>query len=236
METPFEDFSQFLSTTPWAGKTELFAMLSREVDFVKTITLASQHYETQFAYMEQYLAPHAVSFPHLPNERWVPVQLLKYIHGNSRPYNQRLDRFIQLCIPAGAYCTYSKQEMKRISTGNVGIQFLSWAATFAFLISDEDSDEEVEMPALQLAGYLKDDKEVKAQGTSADVEEKLASEHFPEGAHSAAEQFIAVEDAEPSTPHETQVLPEIEMNLFSTVVIEDEEYIFLHDLEKAADL
>lgn len=56
------------------------------------------------------------------------------------------------------------------------------------------------MPALQLAGYLKDDKKVKATCTSADKEEQFASEHFLEGAHSATEQATVVEDAGPSTP------------------------------------
>ena len=68
------------------------------------------------------------------------------------------------------------------------IKLLLWVATFSFLISDEDSDEEAEMFVLQLAGYLRDAKELKALGTSANVEKKLASEHFLEGAQSTAEQ------------------------------------------------
>ena len=55
---------------------------------------------------------------------------------------------MEICVPTGAYCTYSTQEVKKVTKGKVGTDFLSWMATFAFLLSDEESDEEVEMLAL----------------------------------------------------------------------------------------
>ena len=66
--------------------------------------------------------------------------------------------------------------------GNVGTSFLSWMATFSFLLSDEESDEEVQMPALHLEGYMQDDKDVKALKTLADAEAELTTQWYPEGA------------------------------------------------------
>ena len=60
-------------------------------------------------------------------------------------------------------------------------------ATFTFLLSDEESYEEVEMPVLQLEGYMRDDKDVKALKTLVDVEAELTTQWYPEGAKSAAE-------------------------------------------------
>ena len=123
-------------------------MFSRVVDYEKTMALASHHYESQCTYMEEHLAPHSITFPHCPDQRWVPMELLKYIHHYDRPYVQCLERYITICMPARAYCTYSKQEVKKVRRDNVGTNFLSWMATFAFLLLDEESDEEVQMPAL----------------------------------------------------------------------------------------
>ena len=54
-------------------------------------------------------------------------------------------------------------------------------------------------------------------------------------------QLSGVEEAAAGTssPNEdncTSVLPEIELNLLSIIVIENEEFVFVHDLEKAMQL
>ena len=165
------------------------------------------------------------------------MELLKYIHNNhDRPYIQHLERFIEICVPAGAYCTYSKQEVKKVRKGNVGTSFLSWMATFSFLLLDEESDEEVEMPALQLEGYMRDDKDVKVLKTLADAEAELTTKWYLEGAKSTAEEPSGVEEVAEGTSSPNKddigVLPEIELNLLSTIVIDNEEFVFVHDLEK----
>lgn len=86
---------------------------------------------------------------------------------------------------------------------------------------------------------MRDDKDGKALKTSADVEAELATTLYPEGAQSIAKQPSTVEEVVEGTssPNEaTGMLPEIELNVLSTIVIDDEEYIFLHDLEKVASL
>ena len=70
-------------------------MFSHEVDYKKTIALVSHHYESQQAYMEQHLTPHNITFPHCPNNRWVPVELLKYIHNHDCPYIQHLEGYMR---------------------------------------------------------------------------------------------------------------------------------------------
>ena len=86
-----------------------------------------------------------------------------------------------------------------------------------------------------------DDKDVKALKTITDIEAELTTQWYPEGAKSAAaEEPFGVEEvaAGTSSPKkdDTGVLPEIELNLLSTIVIENEEFVFVHDLEKAMHL
>ncbi|MCO5615157.1 hypothetical protein L7F22_069446 [Adiantum nelumboides] len=101
-------------------------------------------------------------------------------------------------------------------------------------------DEDVVLPHMQVGGVVKDAPDVSTQPRSALAESKQLLLEYPTGVEgalaasssSAHEELIDVQEHEAVA----DAIPEVEISRFASIVIDDEEFVFLHDIEKACSL
>ncbi|MCO5595091.1 hypothetical protein L7F22_049129 [Adiantum nelumboides] len=93
---------------------------------------------------------------------------------------------------------------------------------------------------MQVGGVVKDAPDVSTQPRSALAESKQLLLEYPTGVEgalaasssSAHEELIDVQEHEAVA----DAIPEVEISRFASIVIDDEEFVFLHDIEKACSL
>ncbi|MCO5610053.1 hypothetical protein L7F22_064288 [Adiantum nelumboides] len=101
-------------------------------------------------------------------------------------------------------------------------------------------DEDVVLPHMQVGGVVKDAPDVSTQPRSALAESKQLLLEYPTGVEgalaasssSAHEELIDVQEHEAVA----DAILEVEISRFASIVIDDEEFVFLHDIEKACSL
>ena len=229
--TILERFQAFLQTTEWHDREDLHDLFTRSLDLDATIALNIPSFQPIIDFMTTYIDKFAIQI-HGDGELWVPCDLLRYIHVGDRPFAQRLQRFCVVASEAGQYIEDSRWIKKKIGT-----QFLSRLATFVFLLAEEPDRPEVSMPHLCLGSVVKDAKEPPATHLDARSEGNLLAITYPGGIMDATkslgerdgveETFNPQEDAS-----EENMTPEVFFEHLSSIVIDGEEYLFLHDLEK----
>lgn len=223
-------FMHFLSTSDYAGREDLYHMFNRKVDLAKTIGLAWTDYTGTIEYMEKHLAEYCITLP--PEDlKWVPCALLKYIHNNEVAYCRRLERFQEVAAIGDQLMVLTEEEVLAFEKGPLGTHFLSWVACFIFIINECDSDEEVESVALPIGGFTKDANDVPSESTSQQKEETWGTLSFPQGLEP-----VAASPPRNLGPIVSGPLPEHDLLTLSTVVIDDDEFIFFHDIEKQCHL
>lgn len=236
---PREAFLEFLSSTEYADREDLFDMFSREANLHSTISLHIDHFKEVCLYIDQYIVKYMVDIPPHTGQ-WVPLGLLRYIHKDDRPYTQRLARFEAICQASNEHITLTRRQLKALDKGNLGCTFLSRMASFIFHVSEEAAEEKMELPHLHIGGVVREEKDVGVEPTNQKQEEKLLLLEYPQGLqgelHKAEMQgggpsFEHNDDDESADP-----IPEVEINNLGTLIISGVEYVFLHDLEKALAL
>lgn len=224
-------FMYFLSTTDYEGREDLFHMFNRKIDLAKTIGLAWNDYTGTIEYMEQHLSEFCITFPG-EDIRWVPCNLLKYINNKEGAFCKRLERFEDTAAVGDQLKVLTDDEVLAFEKGPLGNHFLSWVACFVFLISECESDDEVESEALALGGFAnKEPKELPQDRTTEQQESTWGTTSFPQGLEK-----MAASPPRDLGPSSSGPLPEHDLLTLSTVVIDDEEFFYLHDLEKLCKL
>ena len=237
--TALERFQAFQQTTEWRDRGDLHNLFTRYPDVNATVALNLHCFQPFMDFMATYIDKYTVPIRG-QEDMWVPCDLLRYIHKDDRPFAQRLQRFCVIAGEAGQYVEDSRLVKKKIGT-----QFLSRLATFVFLLAEEPDRPEVTLPHMHLGGVVKDTKEPIAKPLDAISEGKILAITYPGGVMDAAmsmsDKDASDKDADASfkpqeDAAEETLTPEVFFEHLSSIVINGEEYLYLHDLEKTFDL
>ena len=156
--------------------------------------------------------------------------------------HKRLQCFENLAQEIDQYVQLSKQEVAALKKGKLGTRFLAQFATFHYVVSEQEAPPSLSLHHIHIGGLLKNEKEVSAQAMNPRAESALLAIEYPMGLHSVLAQKAqepqekgdTLREADPSFPKEP--IPEVEISMLATIVIDGEEYVFLHNLEKACNL
>ena len=98
---PRSIFLEFLRSIDYPNREDLYDFFTPSLDFHTTITIHS--------------------------DRWVPCDLLRYIHKDNRPFSQRLSCFEQIAESIGQYITIEEGHLacRTIKKRKMGFGFLS---------------------------------------------------------------------------------------------------------------
>ncbi|MCO5552530.1 hypothetical protein L7F22_006042 [Adiantum nelumboides] len=92
---------------------------------------------------------------------------------------------------------------------------------------------------MQVEDVVKDKEEVRALPVDATAESAQLLLEYPHGLESAIVPYVGPKEQLVDMPPEqatSEAIPEVEISQFSSVVVDRDEFIFLHDLEKATKL
>ena len=234
---PREAFLEWLSTTDHADQEDLYDMFLREPDWHKTVLLHFNHFKAIIEYIDTYLLKYMVEFPGKVG-KWVPMDLLHYIHKNDRPYLKRLARFADICKPIGLCVTISDEVIGAMKKGKLGNTFFAQLANFMFHVSEQPELKPAYLPHLQVGGIVREEKEAQMEHTNQQKEQTLLLLEYPQGLQGEAEK-TQLSDAGPSQVEDEESLntiPEVELNNLGTIIIDGVPFVFMHDLEKALGL
>ena len=114
-------------------------------------------------------------------------------------------------------------------------------ANFIFHANEEKADDEVELPHLHIGGVVREVEDTALEPIDKKKEEKLLLLEYLQGLEGELQKTDKEEVGPSFVPHDDDVesdnaIPEVEINNLGTIVIFGEEYVFLHDLEKALEL
>ena len=120
--------------------------------------------------------------------------------------------------------------------GNRGTVFLSWVACFILLINDEENLDEARSTALTIGAPSRVTRDPPSDAAGPSQETSWGSIAYPMGQDEAL--LLSKKGAESLSTLSIQdshfvPLPEQELITLSTIVIDDEEFSFMHDLEKS---
>lgn len=235
---PHARFLLFLEDTEYRGLDDLYSFFTRTVDLQKTVDLHSDTLREFIEYMDTHILKYSVKFDGSDTE-WVPCDLLRYIHQGDHAFSKRLARFEEIALQARHLREVPAEQAAAFKKRKLGKQFLSKLATIFFLVNEEPADEDVELPHLALGGVLHEAKEPKASTVDTSNEQGQLLLEYPSGLEGAVVGYHQqdVPSAAPEDPSEDpNTIPEVEISRFSTIIVENEEFIFLNDLEKAFGL
>ena len=230
----------FLSSTDYSSRAEeLYEVFNREIDFVRTIHNAAPDYLEIFEYMDQKLGQYTITMPNYGDIKWVPVSLLRHIYKDDTPFLKRLNRFLKLAQKCGEAKALSTGEMLAYRMGDLGKIFISWVGCFILLINDEEDLNEAQTTALAIGGPSRETADPRADDAGPSQETSWGSVAYPMGEDEALILSAEGPDSSPTLVIRDAnfvPLPEQELSTLSTIVIDDEEFVFMHDLEKACKI
>ncbi|MCO5546947.1 hypothetical protein L7F22_000386 [Adiantum nelumboides] len=200
-------FQAFLQTTEWQDRDDLHNFFTQFLDVNTTIHQNIQSFQPILEFFEIYINKYAVPIVG-QEELWIPCQ---YIEDS---------------------CLIKKK---------VGTQFLSCLATFVFLLTVESERSKVSLPYLRIGGVIKDTKESTTSPWDASKKGNILVLTYPGGVMVDAAKSMGDKGAEASfkpvaDASEETLTPEVFFEHLSPIVINGEEYLFLHDLEKTFDI
>ena len=191
-----EAFLEWLSTTDHADQEDLYDMFLREPDWHNTVLLHFNHFKAIIEYIDTYPLKYMVDLPRNVG-KWVPMDLLHYIHKNDRAYSKRLARFADICKPIGQCVTMSDEVVRSLKKGKLGNTFLAQIANFIFHVSEQPELKLAELPHLQVGGIVREEKDAQMEQTNQQKEQTLLLLEYPQGLQGEAEN-TQLSDAGPS--------------------------------------
>ena len=196
---------------------------------VSTAQLHMEAFDEVLEYLYQHVDKYSIVLPN-SQEKWIPLDFIKYIYREDKNFRFRLARFIK-GLTSRDFCEVDDEEIMDLVEGNMGNQFLSWDMTMCLFLHEgrgswpttKKGKEKVHEAALVTERVADDKEEILS-----DAQEASMALVMLQGGDHPTDMDVMIEGDDV-----VEAVPELDVERLLPILIDGVEYLFLDDICKA---